>query len=764
LNAPEHIYRPLVADARNLISVVSFNIEADAPGVTDTSAVYSTGASAIYASLDNFYVFDTDWLREDRAATRIAKFDWQPATGGIEFVATTTVPGTILNQFSADENGSYLRIATTVSNSHSGNWTGRDENVLFVLQEDGGVFEFVGGLHNLALDETMRSVRFLGDRAFVTTFRNIDPLFAIDLSDPANPESVGHITLPGFTSYMHLVDENHLLTVGRNTPMGTSGPTQVSLFDISDLLQPLRVAEYTFERFSTSEAELDHHAFGYYAAFGLLGMPIGITRIERVDLDGDGYRETSRAVHEFQLAVFSVDVDAANPADRLTLRTEIEHETPVRRSGYIGDKLYSIAESSVKAVDIAALDQIIGQVTIPPPVEPPDPVPPIFVLPAFDLSGAQPLQQAPAQTQDPLAATVERARNDLASRLASAAGAPLLVTAEATPESPGGGYSLVFRVGDQYYHYRAGAFDKVQLVDASFHFNITAGAWHAVEAIVDHSPRNMPGDYNADGRVNQQDYTIWRANSGSWSLTNYLAADGNRDGTVNGADYTLWRNNLGAIAGDFNGDRAVDRADYDVWRSTFGSQTDLRADGNYDGEVNRADYVVWRKAFDNTAAAVAATIVESAAIQAVLDNTPLESIVLPPATKPDGPRRGANSSKSEHPVAATPNVSSSDFGVGIESRELHQNRDEALRQLSVTAESLGRVWHIALESLSHHKRETAFDGGPTMLKRDPSNIDVTGLDLAFESMAMRMTKGLQIGGFDNPLGPLGSTVSIKNAN
>jgi uncharacterized secreted protein with C-terminal beta-propeller domain len=141
------------------------------------------------------------------------------------------------------------------------------------LQEDDGVFEFVGSLQNLALDETMKSVRFLGDRAFVTTFRTVDPLFAIDLSDPTRPESVGHITLPGFTSYMHLVDENHLLTVGRNTPPGNAGPTQVSLFDISDLTQPLRIAEYTFERFSTSEAEVDHHAFGYFAEHGLLGMP-----------------------------------------------------------------------------------------------------------------------------------------------------------------------------------------------------------------------------------------------------------------------------------------------------------------------------------------------------------------------------------------------------------------------------------------------------------------------------------------------------------
>ena len=105
--------------------------------------------------------------------------------------------------------------------------------------------------------------------------------------------------------------ENFLLTVGRNTPNGGSGPTQVSVFDVSNLLQPRRVAEYTFERFSQSEAEVDHHAFGYFTAHGLLAMPTRRVYFERVDTDGDGYRETRRQVEDNELAVFRVDVTAA---------------------------------------------------------------------------------------------------------------------------------------------------------------------------------------------------------------------------------------------------------------------------------------------------------------------------------------------------------------------------------------------------------------------------------------------------------------------
>ena len=129
--------------------------------------MYSTGAGTIYASLENFYVFDADHDPEDGAVTRIAKFDWDPDTGGIDFAATTTVPGTIINQFSADESGDFLRIATTATNAYSGNHSGRQENLLFVLTEGDGVLEPVGSIQNWALGETIRSVRFLGDRAFV---------------------------------------------------------------------------------------------------------------------------------------------------------------------------------------------------------------------------------------------------------------------------------------------------------------------------------------------------------------------------------------------------------------------------------------------------------------------------------------------------------------------------------------------------------------------------------------------------------------------
>jgi hypothetical protein len=170
----------------------------------------------------------------------------------------------------------------------------------------------------------------------------------------------------------------------------------------------------------------------------------------------------------------------------------------------------------------------------------------------------------------------------------------MLVTAEAAPDAPGGGYNLVFRADDQHYLYRATS-GIVQLVEADYEFS-EAGVWHAAEFAHAAPPHQMPGDFNVDGRVDDQDHAVWRSGYGSWSLTEFLPADGNRNGIIDLADSVIWRKNLGAMAGDFDRSAAVDQADYDTWRSSYNSTSDLRADGNHDRVIDAADYVVWRKA------------------------------------------------------------------------------------------------------------------------------------------------------------------------
>jgi len=353
LHAPESLFRPPGPDAGRLVTVVSMNVSDEVPGIVASTGIFTSGASEIYGSLDNLYVFDQRYNREDGTVTEILVFDWNAETGGVEFAAKGRVPGRMLNQFSADEYADHLRIATTIDNSYSGNFSGRSENVLFVLHNDGGVLEFVGSMQNLALGERIRSVRFMGERGFVTTFRDVDPLFALDLSDPARPQSRGHITMPGFNSYMQLIDENHILTVGRNTPVAHTGPTQVSLFDVEDISRPRLIDQYTFPRFSTSEAETDHHAFGWFAQHGVLSMPSARVYWDRVDEDGDGYSETRKLVREDELALFRIDVTATSlSGDGIQLLGEVVHDSPVRRSAFIEDVLYSVAENSACAVSI----------------------------------------------------------------------------------------------------------------------------------------------------------------------------------------------------------------------------------------------------------------------------------------------------------------------------------------------------------------------------------------------------------------------------
>ncbi len=353
LHVAGELFRPFAPDAERLVTVVSMNIADDQPGIVASTGLFTGGASEIYGSLENLFVFDQEYTAEDGGVLDILEFDWDAETGNVEFAAKGRVPGRMVDQFSADEFDGHLRIATTINNSYAGNWSGRSENVLFVLRNDAGVLEYVGGIQNLALDESIRSVRFMGDRGFVTTFRDIDPLFAVDLSDPAKPRAVGHVTMPGFNSYMQLIDADHLLTVGRNTPVGRSGPTQVALFDVSDLSQPRLIDQYTFDRFSTSEAEVDHHAFGWFAHHNVLSMPSARVYQERVDENGDGYGESRRTVREDELMLFTIDVTATRESgDGIQLLGELPHDSPVRRSGFIDNVLYTVAEESATAVNI----------------------------------------------------------------------------------------------------------------------------------------------------------------------------------------------------------------------------------------------------------------------------------------------------------------------------------------------------------------------------------------------------------------------------
>lgn len=145
-------------DAGSMTVVVSLNMAASEAGIASTSGVMAANGGVIYANASSLYVFNPDHDPQDQQpSTKILKFDWDGQTGSIDFAATGTVAGRVLNQFSADQQDDILRITTSISNRSTGTFSGVNETALFTLQDDKGVLEFVGSLQNVAPGENVKS-------------------------------------------------------------------------------------------------------------------------------------------------------------------------------------------------------------------------------------------------------------------------------------------------------------------------------------------------------------------------------------------------------------------------------------------------------------------------------------------------------------------------------------------------------------------------------------------------------------------------------
>uniref|UniRef100_UPI0025BE766A beta-propeller domain-containing protein n=1 Tax=Ferroglobus sp. TaxID=2614230 RepID=UPI0025BE766A len=174
----------------------------------------------------------------------------------LEPVAVGEVPGRLLNQFSMDEYKGYLRVATTFG----------DENDLYVLDES---LNIVGSITGFGKTERIYAVRFIADRGYIVTFRQIDPFFVIDLSDPRKPEIKGELKIPGFSSYLHPITDHLILGIGRE-----EGYVKISLFDVSDAENPEEVDKFVLKE-SWSEVLSNHHAFLLDSKHKVFFLPAG---------------------------------------------------------------------------------------------------------------------------------------------------------------------------------------------------------------------------------------------------------------------------------------------------------------------------------------------------------------------------------------------------------------------------------------------------------------------------------------------------------
>lgn len=223
------IYLPDYLNYSTYLVVSSINI--DSPNETIDQKAVVSGASTFYASTENIYIANENWNGAD-SRTELLKLHYE--NGAITGAAAGSLEGYLNNSFSLNEYNGYLRAVTT---SYGENY--QERNGLYILDEN---LQPIGSIRDLAPDETVRSARFLGNTAYFVTFRQTDPLFSVDLSDPANPEILGDLKVTGFSSYLHFYKENLLLGLGYEADPETGIQTglKLSMFDISD---PANVTE-----------------------------------------------------------------------------------------------------------------------------------------------------------------------------------------------------------------------------------------------------------------------------------------------------------------------------------------------------------------------------------------------------------------------------------------------------------------------------------------------------------------------------------------
>lgn len=334
-------------DTANYLILAGVNIKNNEEA--DIKAFLGAG-DTVYCSEKNIYIikniiqYDNETRELYNNRTQILKFALD--NGKVNYKADGEVEGYINNQFSIDESNGYLRIAVTI-----GNWavlTNDTTNTLYVLNEE---LDEVGRLEGLAQGEKIYSVRYVDNLAYIVTFKEVDPLFVIDLSNPTMPILLGELKIPGYSTYLHPYDETHVIGIGYDVTANgnrTNG-IKMSMFDISDMNNPKELFSIKVGgNYTDSEVTYNHKALYFSKEKNLIGFPI-------IDYDG---------VNEYKAQLYDIDLESG-----FKLRGEVEHKSEknddkflyknkILRILSVGDVLYSVSENQVKASNISSLGQI----------------------------------------------------------------------------------------------------------------------------------------------------------------------------------------------------------------------------------------------------------------------------------------------------------------------------------------------------------------------------------------------------------------------
>ncbi|AYC28676.1 beta-propeller domain-containing protein [Paenisporosarcina cavernae] len=352
--------------------ITSFDLTKPVENVVETKG-YLGGSQSLYMSKQNLYL--TASIYEDTASTQggPAIEIWNPSESdteifkftldgsAVKFMASARVDGMLLNQFSMDEYNDHFRVVTT--EGFAWNEEKPSKNNLFIL--DGGLKQ-VGSIEGLADGERIYSARFMGDKAYMVTFKQTDPLFVFDVSNPVAPKVLGELKIPGFSNYIHPLDDTHLIGFGFETemvdtdwsdePMLMTGGMKISLFDVTDLENPKEQdTEIIGGPGTYSQLQHDHKALFQHQERGLYGFPVSLYEGE---MGGNSTFKGEGAL-VYQIDVSSGITKKADLIRPLNNGQQYEDwQKSVQRMIYSKDTLYTVSMSEVKSYDLDTFQPI----------------------------------------------------------------------------------------------------------------------------------------------------------------------------------------------------------------------------------------------------------------------------------------------------------------------------------------------------------------------------------------------------------------------
>ena len=359
----DRAYAPNEFAGLNMVTVMTVDASAGLE-VEDATGLLATGET-VYASQENLYVATQRWIDWNRLTTEDAAIrEIETATTAIHmfdisnpertsYEASGEVKGYLLNQFAMSEHEGHLRVASTTQPEWGGDF--ESESMVTVLGVEGNELVAVGQVDGLGEGERIYSVRFIGDVGYVVTFRQVDPLYTVDLSDPTDPTVEGELKIQGYSAYLHPISDDLILGVGQDaTNQGRILGTQVSLFDVSDLSDPKRIAQFTLDEGTNSEAEYDHRAFLHWPQTGLTMLPVQSWSWE----EKSGKEEVFFGAIGLEVGEDGIElINRVNHPGGKSDNGSWDWLAQINRAIVIGDDVYTVSQKGILKSDINALER-----------------------------------------------------------------------------------------------------------------------------------------------------------------------------------------------------------------------------------------------------------------------------------------------------------------------------------------------------------------------------------------------------------------------